>query len=394
MSKSRYALTIVLAMCVAGCSVFGGDDDEELPPAKLIDIEETLDLKKEWSTKVGEGTEALRLSLSPAGDGTRVFAAAYDGNVVAFNPDSGNRIWETELGVSLTAGPSFGEELVVVAGGDGDIVALNANDGSEAWRTVIVGETLTKPIITREGVAIYTIDGRLRVLSLFDGSERWFVQQDLPALTIRGTSKPVVIGDTIFTGFDNGRLMAVDLSDGATEWEAMISPPSGRSDLERLSDVDGQLLAIGQDLYAAGYNGRVMSMASESGQLLWAREFSTYTGVGADWNNIYLVTDGGQLIALLRRNGSDVWRSDVLLRREPTTPVAFDLAVAVGDFDGYVHFFSSIDGRPVARERVGKGYISDIPQVIGDKLYVQSESGELAVYSVIQPEPVAPEEDV
>ena len=390
---ARHALTVLLTLAVAGCSIFGKDDEKELPPAKLVDFEETLDLKKEWSAKLGEGTETLRLSLSPDGNGTRVFAASYDGKVTAFNPDSGSRVWQSELDVTVTAGPSFGGGLVVVAGGDGDIVALNAEDGSEAWRTRVLGETLSKPLVTDEGVVVYTIDGRLRVLSLFDGSERWGLQQDLPALTVRGTSKPVVVGGTIYAGFDNGRLMAVDLAEGATEWESMISPPSGRSDLERLSDVDGQLAAVGQDLYAAGYNGRVMSMAAESGQLLWARDFSSYNGVGVDWNNVYLVTDNGQLIALLRRNGSDVWRSDALLRREPTTPVAFDLAVAVGDFDGYVHFFSSIDGRPVARVRVGKGYISDVPQVIGDKLYVQSESGELAVYSVIQPEPVAPEED-
>ena len=167
----------------------------------------------------------------------------------------------------------------------------------------------------------------------------------------------------------------------------MISPPSGRSDLERLADIDGRLQAVGQDVYASGYQGRVSSLAAESGQILWAREISTYVGVGADWNNIYVATDGGEVIALLRRNGGDVWRTDALLRREPTTPVSFGLSVAIGDFDGYVHFFSNIDGHPVARVRVGKGKISVAPIVIGDRLYVQSESGQLNVYAVRQPKP-------
>jgi outer membrane protein assembly factor BamB len=164
-----------------------------------------------------------------------------------------------------------------------------------------------------------------------------------------------------------------------------LSPPSGRSDLERLADVDGRLQAVGQDIYASGYQGRIASLAAESGQILWAREISSYVGIGADWSNIYVAADDGELIALLRRNGSDVWRTDALLRREPTAPTSFDLTVAVGDFDGYVHFFSNVDGRPVARVRVGKGEISGEPIVIGNRLYVQSESGVMDVFQVRQP---------
>ena len=392
MNARRLIVVGLAAFSVAGCSLFGGDDEEaELPPAELLEFDQTMDLKRVWKANVGEGTEMLRLGLLPAGDGVRIYTASYDGIVTAFNPDNGKQIWQTELGLAITAGPGLGEGIAVVAGGDGDIVALNSADGSEIWRTTVLGETLATPLVTEEGVVIYTIDGRLRVLSRFDGEERWGLQQDLPALTLRGSAAPVLIGNTMAVGFDNGRLMSIDLATGATEWESMISPPSGRSDLERLSDVDGQLSAVGQDLYAAGYNGRVMSLAAESGQLLWAREFSTYTGVGVDWNNIYFVTDEGRLLSLLRRNGTDVWRSDVLLRREPTSPVSFDLSVAVGDFEGYVHFFSSIDGRPVARVRVGKGPISVAPVVIGNRLYVQSENGELSVFAV--PETEVPQEE-
>ena len=165
-----------------------------------------------------------------------------------------------------------------------------------------------------------------------------------------------------------------------------MTPPSGRSDLERLADVDGQLAAVGQDVYASGYNGRIAALAAESGEVLWAREISTHTGVTADWNNVYAVIEDGELIALLRRNGTDVWRQDGLLRREPTAPVAFNTAVVVGDFEGYVHFFSNFDGRPVARVRHGKGMISGAPAVMGDKLFVQNENGSVAAYTVRVPE--------
>ena len=367
---------------VSGCAIFGNDDDEALEPMELVDFEETLDVRRVWSADVGKGTEALRIALSPAGDGERIYAASYDGNVVALNPENGRRIWRVETDTILSSGPGVGQGLVVVAGYDGDLVALQAEDGSEVWRVNIAGESLARPIISENLVIIYTIDGRLRVLSTFDGSERWTFEQSLPALTQRGSSVPILVGNTVICGFDNGRLIALDLQTGTPEWEAILAPPSGRSDLERLSDVDGSITAIGQDVYAAGYNGRIASLAIESGQVLWTRDLSSPTGVTADWNNIYTVGDQGEIVAILRRNGDDVWRYEGLLRREPTPPVPFSTTVVVGDFEGYVHFLSNFDGRIMARERVGKGMISGIPLVMGDKLYVQSENGDVSAFTV------------
>jgi outer membrane protein assembly factor BamB len=383
--KHLFAISLTL-LVLAGCGIFG-DKDKELPPTELVKFEQTLDLKKVWSTKLGKGSELLRLSLIPAGDGTRIYAASVNGVVSAFDPVSGKRQWTNELKIDLSSGPGVGEGLAVVTGRDGYVVALNAADGSERWRTYVIGESLSVPLVTDEGVVIYTTDGRLRLLSLFNGTESWTMEQDAPVLTLRGAATPIIVGSTVMVGFDNGRLIALRLDNGNTEWEAMMSPPSGRSDLERLADVDGRLQVVGQDVYASGYQGRVASLAAESGQVLWSREISTYVGIGADWNNIYVADDTGEIIALKRQNGDDAWRSDLMIRREPSTPTAFDLTVAVGDFDGYVHFFSSLDGHPVARVRVGKGKISGAPVVIGDRLYVQSESGALDVFEVKHPKP-------
>lgn len=382
---SFFAVLIFLS----GCSIFGKDEDEELEPLELTDIEETLDVRRVWSEKLGGGTELLRVGLSPAGDGNRVYAASYDGKVTAFDAESGDRVWRVETDTRLSAGPGVGDGLVVVAGYDGDLIALRAENGEVAWATNIDGESLARPLVRDNRVIVYTIDGRLRAFSARDGRQVWVVEQPVPALTQRGTATPVSAGGAVITGFDNGRLVAVDTDDGVVEWESVLTPPSGRSDLDRLADVDGKLAVVGQDVYAAGYNGRVASVAAESGQVLWSREMSSPEGVSADWNNIYTVTDDGAIVALLRRNGEDVWRQESLLRREPTTPVPFGTAVAVGDFEGYVHFFSNFDGRPVARKRVGSGMISSPPVVIGDKLFVQSEDGVLSAFVVQLPK--APE---
>lgn len=389
----RFLVTLaaVSLVGVSGCSLFGGDDEEELQPTELLDFDETLEVRQLWSSRVGKGTEFLRLGLTPAGDGARVFAASYDGNVVALNPDNGRREWSVNVESELTAGPGLGDDVVVVITRDGMAVCLDANSGEERWRTRLDGESVAVPAIQNGTVVISTIDGLLRGLSTFDGSVKWSIEQSMPALTLRGAAEPIVVGSTVVAGFDNGRLVAANIIDGTTEWETMLSPPTGRSDLDRLSDIDGELAAVGQDIYAAGYQGRLAALASESGQILWSRELSSYAGIGAEWDRIYTLTDEGELVAMARRNGADAWRQAALIRRGPSAPAAFDRAVVVGDFEGYLHFFDSGDGRPVARRRVGKGMISGRPVVIAGRLYVQSESGQLYAFVVPTPERPADE---
>jgi outer membrane protein assembly factor BamB len=380
----RNLLAVSAAILLSGCGLFG-DDDEELEPAELIEFETKVPIKRLWNTKIGADAEFLRVAVQPMGDGNRIYAASVNGNVVALDPQSGKQAWRNKLDIRLSSGPGVGEGLVVVVSADGYVVALSVDDGTERWRAYISGESLAAPLVYEEWVVVQAVDNRLIALSAFDGSERWSIEQSIPALTMRGSTSPMQVGQSVVTGFDNGRVMAVNMSTGDIEWESMLAPPSGRSDLDRLSDIDGDIAVVGQDIYASGYQGRIASLAAESGQVLWARELSTYEGVSADWNNVYSTLDNGELVALNRRSGTEVWRHNVLLRREPTVPVSFRTTVAVGDLEGYLHFFSNVDGEPVARVRAGGSAIVSTPVVMADRLYVQSDDGSVTAWYVVEP---------
>ncbi len=382
----RLLSLVVAALALSACGIFGDDDEDELEPLELVDIETKIKVQRLWKTNVGGGAEFLRVALQPAGDGNRIYAASRDGNVVALDPQSGRTIWRSELDVELSAGPGVGEGLVVVGAAKGSLIAIDADSGEEMWRANITGETLARPAIDDDTVMVLTIDSRLRALSAFDGTNRWIVEQSTPDLTMRGSAAPVVVGTSVIAGFDNGRLVAVNVASGDRIWESLLSPPTGRSDLERLSDIDGLISVVGQDIYATGYQGNLASIAAESGQILWSREVSSYEGVAADWNNLYTVDEEGVVIALTRRNGDETWRQNSLLRREPTVPVPFQTTVVVGDLEGYLHFFSNFDGDPVARVRVGSKAISVEPVVVADRLFVQSDDGSVSAYVIQLPE--------
>ena len=342
----------------------------------------TLNIQQIWKTKIGKGSEFLHLSLLPSGDKTRIFLASHDGKVAAFQSRNGEKLWNLDLETELTSGPSFGNNRIIIISRNGELICLRDDDGSEVWRVKIKGESIALPLIRNDAVTVLTIDGQLRNFSIFDGSERWMTNQDMPLLTLRGASSPIAIGNNVIAGFDNGRLVSVNIDTGVVEWESMLSPPSGRTDLERLTDIDGVIKSMGQDIYAVGYQSQVASIAAESGQILWAKDLSSTAGVAIDEELIYAVTDTGDLVGMKRLDGSEIWRKDILLRREVTAPTKFKSTIVVGDYEGYLHFFDHKTGELVSRKRVGKGAISGSPVVIGEYLYVQSESSEMAVFSI------------
>jgi outer membrane protein assembly factor BamB len=379
----RLSGLIAATLVLASCGVFG-DKDEELTPKKLVKFKSTVKIKRLWSTKVGGDSEFLLVGLRPVGDGNLIYAASQDGKVVAIDPDNGKPRWKVDLDVEISAGPGVGEGVLAVATKNGFVIALDAGSGVEQWRANAGGEILAQPLIKDDSVVVQTIDNRLIALARIDGRQHWEIEQTMPVLTMRGASSPMLVGALVIAGFDNGRLAAVNIETGDIEWDSMLALSTGRSDLDRLADIDGAIAVVGQDIYAAGYQGRVASIAAESGQVLWSREISSHVGMAADWNSVYTARDDGEVIALTRINGAEAWRNDDLLRRNPSVPVPFHTTVVVGDFEGYLHFFSSIDGKAVARLRQGKKAISSDPLVVANRLYVQSDDGSVAAYEVVQ----------
>lgn len=367
---------------LSGCSIFGGGDEEVDPPMALTDFSESVRLKRVLSGSVGDSGENLRLALRPAGDGSRVYFANAKGEVIAYDAKTHKRAWQTNLKVGITSGPAVGEGVVVVAEQNGSLIAMEARSGDELWRSDISAEVLAPAVIGGSRVMVRTVDGRLLALSATNGEQLWFVEQPVPRLSQRGTGAPVIAGEAVIAGFDNGRIMGVGLLDGEVLWEVPLGIPSGRSDIDRMVDADGAIAAVGNDLYVTGFQARTAAVAAESGQALWARELSSYAGLGIDWSNVYLTLDGDRVLALSRRNGAQEWSNESLLRRELTAPVSFGEYAVVGDFEGYLHLLSAGTGQFAGRVQIADSSIINRPYVMGNTLYVQTESGKIAGYQI------------
>jgi outer membrane protein assembly factor BamB len=371
-------LSFAALLIAAGCSK---DKDVE-PPAVLVNFPSTLPIKKLWSEGVGGGKKQikLRLGLGPAIDNGLVFAASHKGEVVAVALDSGKNIWVKKLKVPISAGPAAGFGMVVAGTSKGAVIALDGATGRQLWRTQINSELLSAPAISDKAVVIRSVDGRLHGIDSHTGKELWSVEQQVPRLSLRGTAIPIVAKEVAISGFDNGKVMAVSLISGDTVWDTALASPHGRTELDRLVDIDSAVRVVGENVFATGFQGRTAMLALDSGQLWWSHDMSSYRGLAVDADNLYVTQSDGTVVALRQRDGAEMWRNDKLKRRGLSTPIVTSTAIAIADFQGYIHWLDKGTGALVARERIAKQRVSNPPAGADDTIVVLTDGGTLAAY--------------
>lgn len=346
----RYFVLLIAVLFISACA----DDDNVDQPVELKPFNSKYYLDVTWHKSTGEGAEEQYLFLHPLILKEIAVTTSRDGVISIIGLKSGDFEQDIELDATISAGVGGNEDVWLLATRDAYVIAIDAKKRRELWRTRVPSEVLVRPVIYQDTVVVRTIDGKILSLNIDSGKIRWQYQRAIPDLTLRGTSEPVIARDKIFVGLADGRLIAISPDNGEVVWDVALSVPAGRSEIQRLVDIDGDAQLYGRVLYAASFQGRIAALDVERGQFLWARDFSTHTGVLVDEKTLYSSDEHGHIWALDRLNGATIWKQEKLAYRKLTRPTIIGDYLAVGDFEGYVHLLSRYDGHFVARFQLGQ----------------------------------------
>jgi outer membrane protein assembly factor BamB len=368
---------LVLGLALAGGCASGSRIEQELP-ATLVEFEASANVRELWSADVGALGGKYDARLTPVVEGATLYVANAAGVVRAFATATGAPRWQTELNVPVTGAVAVGEGLVVVGTRGGDVIALDAAKGERRWSGKVSSEVQAPAAVRREVVVVQSVDGKVTAFSASDGRRLWVSARDEPALSLRGTSAPIVVSDAVLAGFGSGRIAALALRDGKLLWERVIAEPRGRNEIERLVDVDAGLLLWGETLFAVAYQGRVVAIDLRSGRNLWTREVSSAAGMDAERNALLVTDDKGHVLAFDPRAGASLWRQDKLRGRGLSGAVLHGQSVVVADAEGFLHWLALDDGHFVARHRLDSSPVRVRGIAEGATLYVASAAGRLA----------------
>jgi outer membrane protein assembly factor BamB len=354
-------MAIVLPALLAAC---GGDKDNSDPPAELTAIQYDVPLQLNWALETRAEKNRASYRLRPLLIGNRVYSIDTGGTIIRIDADNGRKLWKFDTDLAPITGLAGDGQILIATSRDGDIIAYRESDDELEliWKTRVVSEIRATPVIDNEQVFVRSVDGKLRSLAIADGSEQWVVSRRVPALSLTGNSKPLIHGELVLAGFDDGKLIAYDRVTGKIRWESTISVPGGRTEIERLVDVDGNFVIRDGVIYVASFQGRLAAIQAVSGDLLWSREFSTYQPIAIDDDALYLSADNSHIWAIDRRTGTAFWKQDVLHARKITAPTIFGDNLVVADLDGYLHWFSKGEGTLLGRIRTSytRNYVQPI----------------------------------
>ncbi len=361
----RFVSLIIVFLFLTAC---GSSPSPILPPVELTPLNNKINISRKWSFIVGEGVGDFYLKLKPAINKNTGYIIDYKGHLEVFSVNSGELIWETDLNLPASGGVTFANGKLFFGTSEGEVVALDVShqdtsadnkNVKELWRAQLSSEILSRPAIAKGILVVKTIDGRVYGLNVESGKQSWVYDRSVPRLTLRGNSTPLISNDIVITASDSGKLSAISLKHGKLLWETTIAVAKGRNQLERVIDMDIDPVIVDDVIYVAGYQGRVAAVKIDSGQLIWGRDFSSYSGLYVDAFRVYITDAAGQVWALNRYNGSTLWRQDKLLRRRLTAPEAYNDYIIVGDYDGYLHWLNREDGKIVARNKVNNDDYDD-----------------------------------
>lgn len=363
-----------------------GDSDNSLPPAELTKFDATVEVTLNWDNDDLDGIGQQYVFLEPLALDKSVVFASRQGSIIVIDLETGETKKQKEIDAIISGGVGGNNQIIIVTTRNGEVIALDVDTMDIKWRQVVTSEILATPVVIDSHVVVKSSDGKILALDALTGNVDWIYQQQIPSLTLRGSSTPVVARDRLFTGLENGRLVALSPANGEVMWDIALAIPQGRSEINRLVDVDGRAELYGQVLYASSFQGRVAAIDVVRGQLMWARPFSSNTGVTVDIKAVYSTDEQSHIWAMDRFSGATLWKQDKLEARGATLPVIYGEYLLVGDYAGYIHVLSRFDGHFVARFNSGALSESDDhqsesvgilipPKVIGDNVLISARNG-------------------
>jgi outer membrane protein assembly factor BamB len=387
------AFGVIFALTLSGCGkidnfMLGKDNTPE--PAQLESFEPTLNVSPKWQANAGSGTDGNRLEMSPALDTQAVYTADVKGRVMAFDRETGKKLWETDLNKKnsynkLLSGPSVGEGVLAVTNKDAQVIVFDSSTGEKLWQKTVSNEVLAPPTIAEGKVFVKTVDGYLDAFDARSGERVWTYNHESMPLIMRAGSSAQVLFGIVVAGFADGKLVGLRADTGQLLWEKPLAMPQGASDVERMADIDANPIISDGVVYVASYQQNVSAMSLQTGEIIWKKEnISTFDNMALDTKALYVVDSDSDIWSVDRSSGSILWQQKDFHNRRLTSPVIVnDKALVFGDYQGYVSWVSLEDGHQLARVRPSSDPICVEPVVDGDWVYVLTSDGNLTAYQIL-----------
>ncbi len=376
-----FILIVATASLLIGC---GGKSKEQklkeeqqedyiksLPKTNVIDVL--------WDRDLGDFNE---LGFEFVIDNGTSYSIDADGRITAVNLENGKVLWREKSRNEISAGIGVGPNALYAVDYKARLVAFNRNDGEQLWRSQVDSEVLIPPVFAGGNVIVKTLDARLIAFDANSGEQVWTYRHTKPGLSLRGGSTPIVERNFLFTGFEDGRLVAVDALTGNLLWDVPVGKSSGRDEIQRLTDIDARPIIDGNQLYVSAFQRRTMALDIGGGNVIWTRPLSSFRDIAIDRQALYMIEAKNSIVALNRESGNVMWAIEDLDEVNFTSISVIGSKLLVTNDDGLALIINRADGEINGRQKFSGDMPLNQPVVINGIAYMLTADGELQALTI------------
>lgn len=382
-----------VSLILAGLGLFltGCTTPKPLVEPYMAPMESDYSATKNWQVQLESMPTLDTEGLFFANNGDRLYVATESGHLVAMQKTNASRwidqvVWQVKFDSHVVSGPTLENGVLLLGTSKGQLLAVDETDGSYRWQTQLSSEVIGRPVVADRKIFTRTVDGKVYALNATTGKQLWVAEHQVPSLSLRGSPEVVYHEGMVFVGWESGIVQALAAKSGALLWEVRVAIPRGRTDLERIVDVQSRLVFHDDRLFVLSYNGKLASINPVNGQFYFVKDLSGYSDFVVDGNRLYMVDDTDTIQAFDINNGVKIWKQAIFKNRLIGDLINANKEIIAVDSWGYLHWIDKVQGIEVARVKHSNEYGDGnrIARVYaeGKQLYILDEEGIITSYSL------------
>lgn len=363
----RFGIWVLFACCVSSCSLFSSKNKEK--PLPLYQSE--VNVRLVWSGTLGTDPVLFENTL---------WTAHPKGRIVGVDPENGKERFSFKIQDALSTGPLVTPEKIWVGTARGEILALLRSSRHISNRVSLSSEVITTPVLQEGVLVVQTADGMLHAIDTNGGAKLWSSEKQSPVFTLRGAGQPIFYQNQVVAGFANGKLIAFQKNNGQPIWEQRLGVVQGGSELSKLIDIDTSPLLEQNRIYAVAYQGELMALHAETGEILWHHPLAFSRGLVMLDQILVVPDEQGIVRGFDKITGTQLWEQKLLQGRE------FSLAISTSDFlvvaDDEMLFLFSKQGRLVGHLKTSLRQIASLLPYRANQFFAVDHQGQVALYAI------------
>ncbi|MGY3436532.1 MULTISPECIES: outer membrane protein assembly factor BamB family protein [unclassified Marinovum] len=350
-----------------------------------------------WSAPIGKGdTRKHRITADPVVAGGQIFTLDSDALVTATST-GGATLWTRDLaperdgaGQGSGGGLAFGGGRLYVTSGYGTVTAIDPATGAELWSQKLQASGSASPSYGDGLVYLVAGDKTAWALEADSGRIRWQIDGLEDINNVHGGPAPAVTDQYVIFGYGSGDVQGVFRKGGLRLWNATIAGQRDGFAINRVSDITGDPVVVGDTVYASNHSGRLVALNVGSGKRKWTVRDAALQPVWVTGGAVFFVSDRNELKRVNVSNGADVWSVELPgyttqrpRRREKIYgnygPIVAGGRLYVAGGDGQLRVYDPASGQQTRTVEIPGGATSN-PVVANGVMYIVTKKGQLQAY--------------